>query len=185
MTTLLFPDNTVLVNFALINRVDVLQHLMSGHCAWCATVASECARSAAEPGLEGMSEFATTLGPPLYPQTQAEHLQVRLLREDLASPGDPQTRHLGEAETLAIILSRNLSAVFVTDDRSARRLAATHGIRCYTTWDMLKLAGRIKLLDADTLWGYVRTLRGLRRGSPPEVTDRLSFDAWLGATGTG
>lgn len=43
MTTLLFPDNTVLVNFALINRVDVLQHIMSGRAAWCARDASECA----------------------------------------------------------------------------------------------------------------------------------------------
>jgi len=28
VTTLLFPDNTVLVNFAHINRVDVLRHIM-------------------------------------------------------------------------------------------------------------------------------------------------------------
>jgi predicted nucleic acid-binding protein len=181
MTTLLFPDNTVLVNFALINRVDVLQHIMSGRAAWCATVASECRRSAAEPGLELMTDYADTLGAPLYPETQAEHLQVQLLRDELAIPGDPPTRHLGEAETLALIIGRNLEAVFVTDDQGARRLAAVHGIRCYTTWDMLKLAGgRIKLIDPDALWGYVQTLRGLGRGGPEGVYDRRSFDQWLG-----
>lgn len=182
MTTLLFPDNTVLVNFALINRVDVLQHIMMGRAAWCATVASECARSAAEPGLEGMADFAATLGDPLYPETSAEHLQVRLLRDELAVPGDPPTRHLGEAETLAVIMSRGLEAVFVTDDRGARRLAAVHEIRCYTTWDMLKLAGRIKLIDPDALWGYLQTLRGLVRGGPRGVHDRASFEVWLGSS---
>ncbi|MBO3089427.1 hypothetical protein [Cellulomonas dongxiuzhuiae] len=182
MTTLLFPDNTVLVNFALINRVDVLQHIMSGRAAWCATVASECARSSVEPGLEGMASFVDTLGDPLYPETAAEHLQVRLLREELAVPGDPPTRHLGEAETLAILMSRRLTGVFVTDDRGARRLAEIHEIRCYTTWDMLKLAGRIKLVDPDTLWGYLQTLRGLRRGGPFGVHDRASFDTWLGSS---
>lgn len=183
MTTLLFPDNTVLVNFALINRVDVLQHIMSGRAAWCATVASECARSAGEPGLAAMTDFAGTLGDPFYPETQAEHLQVRLLREELAVPGDGPARHLGEAETLAIIMSRKLEAVFVTDDRGARRLAAVHEIRCYTTWDMLKLAGgRTKLIDPDALWGYLQTLRGLERGGPDGVHDRHSFEVWLGLT---
>lgn len=179
MTTLLFPDNTVLVNFAHIRRVDVLQHIMSGRAAWCATVASECDRSASEPGLEGMLAFHATLGQPLYPESPAEHLQVRLLRDELAVPGDQPTKHLGEAETLAIIISRGLEAAFVTDDHGARRLAAVHQIRSYTTWDMLKLAGRIKLVDPDALWGYLQTLRALGRGGPAAVHDRPSFEVWL------
>jgi len=181
-TTLLFPDNTVLVNFAHIKRVDLLQHIMSGRAAWCATVAWECERSAAEPGLESMSDFAQTLGEPLYPETPGEHLQVRILRDELAAPGDGPTKHLGEAETLAIIMSRGLEAVFVTDDGGARRLAAARSIRCYTTWDMLKLAGRIKIVDPDALWGYVQLLRALGRGGPSEVRDRRSFEVWLGSS---
>ncbi len=179
MTTLLFPDNTVLVNFAHIKRCDVLQHIMVGRAAWCATVASECARSATEPGLDGMAAFAATLGDPLYPETPAEHLQVRLLRDALAVPGDGPTKHLGEAETLAIILARGLEGTFVTDDHGARRLAAVHEIRCYTTWDMLKLSGRVKLIDPDALWGYLQTLRELGRGNPPGVLSHSSFEAWL------
>lgn len=179
MTSLLFPDNTVLVNFALIRRVDVLAQIMVGRAAWVATVASECARSSAEPGLESMAEYPGILGDPLFPQTASEYLQARLLREDLAVPGDGPHQHLGEAETLAIIMTRGMQAVFVTDDRAARRLAAVHGIVTYTTWDMLKLAGRAKLVDPDALWGYMRTLRGLGRGGPVGVNDRASFDAWL------
>lgn len=129
-----------------------------------------------------MGDVAAALGTPLYPETQAEHLQVRLFRDELAVPGDPPTRHLGEAETLAIIVNRGLAAVFVTDDRGARRLAAAHGIRCYTTWDMLKLAGRIKLIDPDALWGYLRTLRALGRGGPGGVDNGLSFERWLASS---
>jgi len=76
-------------------------------------------------------------------------------------------------------VNRRLTAVFVTDDRGARRLAAAHDIRCCTTWDMLKLAGRIKLIDPDAFGGYLRTLRALGRGGPGGVDDSSSFERWL------
>lgn len=47
----LFPDNTVLINFALINRMDLLNRLANGNGRWCATVAAECAESARHPHL--------------------------------------------------------------------------------------------------------------------------------------
>lgn len=43
MTVLTVPDNTVLINFALINRMDLLSRLANGNGRWCATVATECA----------------------------------------------------------------------------------------------------------------------------------------------
>jgi hypothetical protein len=46
MTILFFPDNTVLVNFALINRMDLLERLTNGHGTWCGTVAAEWRNSA-------------------------------------------------------------------------------------------------------------------------------------------
>jgi hypothetical protein len=49
MTVLVFPDNTVLVNFALISRMDLLERLANGHGAWCGTVAAECRTSAKIP----------------------------------------------------------------------------------------------------------------------------------------
>jgi hypothetical protein len=51
VATLLFPDNTVLVNFAIISRMDLLARLANGNGQWCATVASECARQLESPGL--------------------------------------------------------------------------------------------------------------------------------------
>jgi predicted nucleic acid-binding protein len=179
VTPLLFPDNTVLINFALINRADLLARIANSNGRWCGTVARECARSALEPGLGDLQQMPEIFGEPLRPETGAEHIDVGLLRDDLAQPGDEKHQHLGEAETLAIMLRRNMNGIFVTDDKSATRLAASRGVRTATTWGLLRLAVTVKLIDADTAWGYVQVLRGQGRGSPPGVFDRRTFDRWL------
>lgn len=102
-----------------------------------------------------------------------------MLRDELACPGDRPSKHLGEAETLAIIVRRHFACFFVTDDRDAARLAAKNRIKAVGTWLLLRVAYRQGWLDADTLWGYVQTLGRQRRGAPPGVRDRLSFDKWL------
>jgi predicted nucleic acid-binding protein len=69
---------------------------------------------------------------------------------------DRPSQHLGEAETIAIIIRRQLSCFFVTDDIGAARLATQKGIQVIGTWHLLKMAHRARLLDADALWGYVQ-----------------------------
>jgi predicted nucleic acid-binding protein len=175
----MFPDNTVLINFAIINRMDLLSRLANGNGRWCATVARECAASARErPDLPALGGAREIFGEPLFPDA-AEHLDVRVLRDELAGPGDGQTRHLGEAETVAIIVRRQLRCFFVTDDHDATRLASRKGIQVVSTWLLLRVAHRQGWLDADTLWGYVQTIQAQEREGPPEVRDRLSFNKWL------
>jgi predicted nucleic acid-binding protein len=178
MAVLIFPDNTALINFAIINRMDLLSRLANGNGRWCATVSIECARSARVPGLAALDDAPEIFGEPLFPD-DAELQDVRVLRDELASPGDQPSKHLGEAETLAIVARRHLNCFFVTDDRDAARLANKHGVRAVDTWRLLSVAYRKDWLDADTLWGYVQTLQGRSRGAPRGVSDRLSFDKWL------
>jgi predicted nucleic acid-binding protein len=95
---------------------------------------------------------------------------------------NPETHphhHLGEAETLAIITRRQLHGIFVTDDRSARMLATKHNVRTASTWDLLRLATRVGLVDGNTVWGYIQTLGSLGRGQPPGVHDRPSYESWI------
>jgi predicted nucleic acid-binding protein len=174
----MFPDNTVLINFAIINRMDLLQKLANGNGQWCATVASECDESARYPGLAALTAAEDIFGEPLFPNP-AEHQDVQVFRSQLARPGDPPTKHLGEAETVAIIARRRLSCFFATDDRNAARLATRNGITVTTSWRLLQLADRKTWIDAGTLWGYVQTLRANDRGTPPGVRDRADFDKWL------
>jgi predicted nucleic acid-binding protein len=174
----MFPDNTVLINFAIINRMDLLERLANGNGQWCATVATECAESAKRAEMTALGDAGDIFGEPLFPD-EAELQDVRVLRDQLAGPGDLPSQHLGEAETLAIIVRRQLPCFFATDDGGAARLAATNGIPVADTWRLLKVAHRKSWLDADTFWGYVLTLEGHERGTPPGVWDRASFDKWL------
>jgi predicted nucleic acid-binding protein len=178
VTSLLFPDNTVLVNFALIDRMDLLETAAGGgRGRWCGTVAKECRLSAQQPGLEDLARVPNILGTPLYPETGAERLEVQHLRLELASPGERSTDHLGEAETLAIIVSRReLRAFFVTDDRGAARLAERHGVQVVTTWDLLRTFLRYGRITDDEAWSFVLTLRGARRAMPAGC--RTEDDAW-------
>jgi predicted nucleic acid-binding protein len=178
VTVLVFPDNTVLINFAIINRMDLLSRLANGNGRWCATVATECAESARLAELAALDGAREIFGEPLFPDA-AEHQDVRVLRDELAGPGDHPSKHLGEAETLAIIVRRQLVCIFVTDDRDAARLASMKGVQGVDTWVLLRVAHVKGWLDGDTLWGYVQTLQRQGRGAPPGVRDRLSFDKWL------
>ncbi|ONH33763.1 hypothetical protein [Protofrankia coriariae] len=77
------------------------------------------------------------------------------------------------------MIHRQAHGFFVTDDNDAARLAARNNIHVVRTWHLLKIAAKADWIDADTLWGYLQTLRARRRGGPSGVTDRPSFDKWL------
>jgi hypothetical protein len=180
MAVLMVPDTTVLINFAILRRMDLLGRLADGDGRWCATVATECAESARVTGLTALDGAGAIFGEPLFPD-EAEHQDALVLRDGLVRPGDPPTKHLGEAETLAIIERRQLRGFFVTDDHDASRLAAREGVQVVATWDLLRVAHRQGWLGADALWGYVRTLERHDRGAPRRVRDRPSFDKWAAA----
>lgn len=176
---LLFPDNTVLINFAYIHRMDLLGRLAHNG-AWCATVAWECDRSSDQPGLDDMTQAHAIFGDPLRPESPSEHIMIRTLRTRLAQPGDGPNQHLGEAETLSIIACRSIHALFVTDDGGVPVLAREQHITVITTWDQLRAAAHGGHVDHDTLWAYLITLRQKGRGGPRGVKDRASFERWLG-----
>jgi len=179
VSTLVFPDTTVVRNFALLHRMDLLHELVVGRAAWCATVASECHDQARGDGLEDMALASTIFGSPWYPH-DAEHIDVMVLREELAAPGDGPKQHLGEAETIVLASTRSPGAIFVTDDRSAAAAATARGLRAVKTADLLRIAIRAAKLEADAGWGYVQTLRSHGRYLSREVwSSRGSFDMWL------
>lgn len=176
MTTLLFPDNTVLVNFALVGRIDLFADLVRDRGAWTYTVSEECRRGANVLGQESLDRIPGILGSPLMASAR-ERIDALALRRRLAAPGDSETKHYGEAECLAIILCRGEPAAFVTDDLGARRLSRALNVKTYSTWDLIRLAVRAGLLDELAGWDMVLVLRAKLRkipGSPGTEGDYLA-----------
>ena len=97
---MLFPDTTALINFATIERMDLLEKIAAER-AWCGSVSDECSAWAGEPDLSSIRRAWDIFGEPLRPDTPVEHLTTRTYYERLRVPGEPRTKNLGEAETLS------------------------------------------------------------------------------------
>jgi predicted nucleic acid-binding protein len=176
-----FPDNTVLNNFAIIGQMKMLAKLIGDRGHWCATVAQECRKGAGYPGLEEMATADGIFGEPLYP-VGADRINIGILREKMAEPGDDATKHLGEAETIVIIQSQGFHrSFFVTDDVGAQREAKLAGIATVTTWQILRLLVRGGRLSLGDFYIASETLIKKRRGSPPGWADRQAVERWLNA----
>lgn len=179
MGALLFPDNTVLVNFALLGRSDLLERLVNGRAAWTATVSAECERSSRLQGLNELKRMPSIFGDPLFLETAKEIVDTATIRNLMAAPTEPETAHLGEAEAVAIITSRGLQAAFVSDDRQARVVAGSHGIPTYSTCNLLKLAVRVGLMSAEEAWASVTFLRRKQRRLDESPSGEHAYMDWL------
>jgi predicted nucleic acid-binding protein len=177
------PDNTVLVNFAKIGRMDLLRLVAAGCSTWCYTVSEECAKSSQVSGLEQLSEARDIFGEPLKLETRVEQSDTQVFRARLKKPGDGPSANLGEAESLSIIMNRRLDATFITDDNGALGFAVENQISYTTTWDLLKMFVRVKRLDRSTAWHYVLTLGGRTRRYE-QLRDQASFYEWLETPGS-
>lgn len=140
MSPFFFPDNTVLINFHLLGRWDLLNEVVGDQARWCGSVEREC-RTSTVTNYPGMHLSAKGIfGTSLYP-SPAEHVDAQTIRINMANPLDDwPTRHLGEAETIAIAQSRFAGSRFLTDDADAQRVAQATGITCYGTGDLLVVA---------------------------------------------
>jgi len=182
VTLVLFPDTTALINLAMIMRMDLLENIAAER-AWCGSVAGECDDWSVEPGLSEIRRAWEIFGEPLRPANPVEHLTTRTYFERLRVPGEARTKNLGEAETLAIIECRNLSAILCTDDGSVRELIQGMGTefpKVIGTWELLRVGFKKSLVTSDELWEDSRTLHAAGRHTPPTGPfDRGKFNTWL------
>lgn len=98
----------MLVNFGHIDRMDLLERILNGHGRWCASVASAGSRSSTVDGLEALRHAPPSSGQRGSPRPTLG-LDILLLRDQLAGPGDPPHAHLGEAETIALMTRRSVA----------------------------------------------------------------------------
>lgn len=159
MSAAFFPDTTVLINFEIIQRWDLLRELVKDGASWVASVEDECHQWVGQyPGIH--TAASQLFGPAIRPEP-AELINAQATRREMADPiGDQPYKHLGEAETIVIVQSRFPGSRFITDDRQACAIASAAGIRCYGTGDLLRVARAYEFI---TLSEYVSDLAQLKR----------------------
>ncbi|WP_409469326.1 hypothetical protein [Streptomyces sp. HC307] len=152
-----FPDNTVLCNFASVDRLPLLEKVLNGRGRWTEAVAYEAKQSARYlPPLRGLKE-AGWLGDPIEITDSRELTEVdRVRRAVFNGPASAPTKHLGEAETCVLITMRTefRDSVWITDDRSAGAFARRRGITTKETFDLMNGAvvdGLISAVDGHEL----------------------------------
>ncbi|MDO3107047.1 hypothetical protein [Mycobacteroides abscessus] len=80
MAKLFLPDNTVLIHFAIIGRMDLLAELLNGQGSWRLPISRECANS--QPYQPDLVQASAIFGPPLVPN-RAEHGDTLIRRDSM------------------------------------------------------------------------------------------------------
>jgi predicted nucleic acid-binding protein len=169
VTDFLFPDNTVLCNFAAVERLDLLKSVLAGNGRWTEAVAYEASRSARV--LPALDELINSgwLGDAIEIDDDADAQQInRIRRAVFGGTEDKPLKHLGEAQTCFVInnWSEFAGSWWISDDREALRYARRQGITTRETIDLVSIAvinGDIRANDAfDLMQRMVSSGRFLR-----------------------
>jgi hypothetical protein len=143
MTEFLFPDNTVLCNFAAVDRLDLLKSVLDGRGRWTAAVAYEATRSAGVlPALHALTADSW-LGEAIEISTESDIQQInRVRRAVFGGTDDAPLKHLGEAETCFVIMkwAEFIGSWWISDDKDALRYARFQGITTRETIDLVSMA---------------------------------------------
>jgi predicted nucleic acid-binding protein len=136
-----FPDTTVLRNFAVVDRMELLREFLGARGRWAQSVEAEVQVAIGyEPRLSVVFDdawFPTSIAAdqPGELERVQTFRQVRLF-------GDPlkPREHLGESETFVLIQGRAEfhGSTFLTDDHEAYRVVGALGVAVKDTVDVLK-----------------------------------------------
>ena len=114
-----FPDGTVLINMAILDRVELLERFVQKRGRWCASIEYEwrCSHRALDLLSQVDAQVRNMCGQPIQPD-HGDYVDIQLLQGQMRAPGDKRTKHLGEAETIVLIRRRAelAGSIFLTDD---------------------------------------------------------------------
>lgn len=138
MATAIFPDNTVLINFACVDRLDLLEGWLRGRGRWTQAVRYEAEQSARYwPNLRSLLERGW-LGEAIEPEEGAIASIERLRRGVFGGNRRQPLKHLGEAQTCYLIKHdpRWNESWWISDDRDALEFAHHQWITTRQTMDI-------------------------------------------------
>jgi predicted nucleic acid-binding protein len=166
MTTAVFPDNTVLCNFAAIRRVELLAEILRGRGRWVEAVAYEADRSSRYlPDLRLVARDGW-LGEPIEIDEPKHAEQVERIRRAVFGGTDSEpTRHLGEAQTIHLIRTTPEfnGSWWVTDDREALDYGRRQGLTVKDTMGLFAEAVAMGELTATEAFQVLTRMRDAGR----------------------
>lgn len=162
MADAVFPDNTVLCNFAAVERLDLLEGFLRGRGRWTDAVAYEAEQSGkyAYPNLATVAD-AGWLREPVEVVGDDANDHVEHLRRDVFG-GDPDvpTMHLGEAQTCYLLkeVPAWRGSWWVSDDGDALDFARKQGFTTLETIDIVKHVVADGDLTAQAAWDLMQEM---------------------------
>lgn len=160
MADVLFPDNTVLCNFACIRQLELLRDWLRGRGRWTYAVEREARRS--HRVIAGMDSLFIErwLGESIETTATEERYIQALRRAGFGGTDERRTEHLGEASPLVVIERREefRGAWWITDDGEAYRLAKRKGITPKDTHDVMEEPVAEGTLTAATAFDHMHAM---------------------------
>jgi hypothetical protein len=157
----LFPDNTVLCNFAAVDRLDLLKSVLGGRGRWTEAVAYEASRSAGKlPPLLRLP-LEGWLDEPIEISDPADVRKIARIRRAVFDGTDDQPlKHLGEAQTCYVI--KNWASFagswWISDDGDAIRYAKFQNIITRETIDIFSIAVADGDISAAEAFGLMKEM---------------------------
>ena len=159
MPTLVVLDNTVLTNFAVVKRSEVVLQLWPTACTTAATLAEYQA---------GAARYAERL-----PLSAWSALPIIALTAEEAAFEASLPRRLGAGERSGLALAHARAGVFVSDDGEARNVAQRLGVATTGTLGILLAGVRRNILSRQTANELLEQMIALGYRSPVERLDSL------------
>ncbi|MEU0794811.1 hypothetical protein ABZ342_32515 [Amycolatopsis sp. NPDC005961] len=135
--SVIFDTNT-LVNFAVVDRLDLLEVHYGYRALWTETVEVELQRGVSqEPKIRDILT-ANWLGDPVeILVTPDENREIDRIRRALGGTASLPLQHLGEAEIIFYMENRAPGAILITDDMPALDFAKNKGLTAINTANVL------------------------------------------------
>lgn len=176
MSAHLFPDNTVLCNFACVHQLGLLSRLLDGKGRWVEAVAYECDQSSIHyPDLKTIP-VEGWLGDPIEVSDDVDIRQIEGIRKAIFGGSAAQPlRHLGEAQTIHVVgrWTDFADSTWLSDDQESLRVARRQGIAVRETQHLVAEAvqwGFIKTADA----GFAMLEQMIAEGQNPALPGRAA-----------
>ncbi len=178
-----FADGTSLRNFAVIDRLALLEARFGDRLVLTETIRDELVRGLRhEDSIQRILD-SPFLGPPMEIDLPIEGImRIELIRLGLGGAGANPRQHLGEAEIIYCMEAYAPGTVFFTDDRAAQDFARNRGLATINSADVLRECFSLREIDCPEAYDLLVEMRAQGRGVHVpdhhlDVCDPMAFAA--------